>query len=628
MSSTQTFTVLDSEDTFFAQPDSGLVYLWNGCINANKSTSILDYCEENAGRLREKYCKWVYDLGNYVIGGERIVEHLGLNDGFSYWWMTLFVEKSLWKSPSINSAIRLLALEEILLQKKPTQLRFMSADRNLHKSISGLCQNLDIAYEWVCLPKKTSKTQMLRSFYHALPCDLQALISLSRYVLVRWPLKQFGKMKWSGDDNSLFICSYFFNIAPKRAAEGIFYSHYWEGLHGLIERLGLFGNWLQIYYPHYAVSNSQVATDLAQRFNQRHKMQEFHGFLDSYLSWRVVTKVLGRWLKFKFIAWRLRTIKHAFRPQGSKISFWSLMRGDWKSSIYGAAAISNFLWLELFDKAMQDLPHQKKGLYLCENQAWERALIHSWRKHGHGQLIAVPHTTRSFWDLRFFCDDHIFKSLLPYPLPQADLIAVNGKVSLSAFLSENYPRKGLVECEALRYGYLSDYRDRCSSKKIKSGSIKVLILGDYMPSSTSKMLRLLEAAAPKMSVRVDYTIKPHPNFMVKTESNPSLHLNVVTEPLEKILHNFDIAYSSSNTSASVDAYLAGLPVVVVLDETKLNLSPLRNQSGVSFVSSSDDLADALQKQNETQDLSVRDDFFFLDPELPRWKRLLSDEVSI
>ena len=60
------------------------------------------------------------------------------------------------------------------------------------------------------------------------------------------------------------------------------------------------------------------------------------------------------------------------------------MRSDWYASMRGAAAIDSLLFVELFDAALRDLPHQVKGLYLCENQPWEQALIHAWRKYGHG----------------------------------------------------------------------------------------------------------------------------------------------------------------------------------------------------------------------------------------------------
>src|SRR3990172_153193 len=136
----------------------------------------------------------------------------------------------------------------------------------------------------------------------------------------------------------------------------------------------------------------------------------------------------------------------------------------------GPVAISNLLWIELFDVALRDLPHQKKGLYLCENQAWERAFIHAWRKYGHGQLIAVAHSTVRFWDLRYFIDPRTPRSQDPYPMPQADLMALNGKAARDAYLSVDRPKETIVECEALRYGYVIDRRAELAQKAADRGA--------------------------------------------------------------------------------------------------------------------------------------------------------------
>ena len=77
------------------------------------------------------------------------------------------------------------------------------------------------------------------------------------------------------------------------------------------------------------------------------------------------------------------------------------------------------------------------------------------------------------------------------------------------------------------------------------------------------------------------------------------------------------------TSASVEACLAGLPVVVMLDEKDLNFSPLLGESGVLFVSEPNELAEALDRVGHYSELDRdHDEFFFLDPEFSRWKQLL------
>ena len=147
-----TLTIWDSTAE---PPDSeGEVYTWNGYKSKNSVLSLLQYVETHSERLRCKYLAWVHDLGESRIDGKRLIDHLAFDDGLSYWWMTLFVEKSPWKSPSIVDAIRLFALEEIIAQQKPRKLKLVSANQDLHEVLSDLCKSLDISCEWEKLSSK------------------------------------------------------------------------------------------------------------------------------------------------------------------------------------------------------------------------------------------------------------------------------------------------------------------------------------------------------------------------------------------------------------------------------------------------------------------------------------------
>ena len=607
---------------------SGLFYRWNGYAENDSIQCLLTYVEAHGERLRSKYLAWIHDLGECLIDGKRLIDHLAFDNGLSYWWLTLLAEKSPWKSPSIVDAIRLLALEEILLQERPCTFRLVSANRCLHEVLSDLCQNLGIVYEWERLSAPPRRRLSFRGIYHALPPSVTAFIRLTHYVLTRWPFRQAGKSDWFGGAKSLFVCSFFYNVDSSSAKAGDFRSRLWEGLPRLMAQSGCSGNWLHLYIPHVAVSSPRVAMDWVQHFNQQRQEQGFHAFLDAYLSWPVVWRVCKHWVRLSVAFWRLRGMRQGFRPEGSQLSLWPLFRGDWRDSMQGSSAISNLLWIELFDRALRDLPHQDKGVYLCENQPWERALIHAWRNHGHGQLIAVAHSTVRFWDLRYFIDPRTVRSSAPYSIPQPDYTALNGQAAVEAYLAADYPKEAIVECEALRYGYLSNLPPWHSSREVTEAPIRVLILSDYMASGTIKMLKLLEVAVSHISVPATYTVKSHPNYVVKASDYPSLHLSVVIDPLGDVMHSFDVVYSSNMTSAAVDAYLAGLPVVVMLDEAELNFSPLRGLPDVPFVGTAAELAEALQAMS--RGLAGRPDrevFFFLDPELPRWMRILSVATS-
>jgi surface carbohydrate biosynthesis protein (TIGR04326 family) len=506
----------------------------------------------------------------------------------------------------------------------PCKLRLVSRSRRLHETLGALCKKLALDYEWQRGPKWTSRESIPRLLYRSLPHGLRALISLVRYIRLRWPLRAAETSGWLGGDRSLFLCSYFLHLDSHQFESGRFYSHQWEALPRLLKANGIRTNWMQHYLESSVVPNPKVALRLIRSFNECSKEDSFQTFLDAYLSWRIVLRVLKRWAKLNMIAFRLRAIRHACCPGDSNIFLWPIIEDDWHASMRGSVAISNLLWVELFDVALKRMTRQKKGLYLCENQSWERALIHAWRKYKHGQLIAVVHSTVRFWDLRYSTDPRTVRSREPSSLPVADRIALNGPAAVEAYLSTGYPKDAIVECEALRYGYLADTAGLRGATRTEGNPIRVLVLGDFDKSDTIRMLGLLERAAPSLTKPVTYTLKPHPNYLVESAAYPSLQLRIVADPLPKIMQDADIAYAGNTTSAAVDAYLAGLPVVVMLDEMELNYSPLRGKTGVRFVTTPRELAQALEEAPRTNrdSVSASNDFFFLDPELPRWRRLL------
>ncbi len=610
---------------------SGLVYRWNGYGEAAQVRSLLGYVEVHSDRLRRAYLSWVHDLGETCVRGRRVVDHLALANGLSYWWMTLLVEQSPWKSPSMVDAIRVLALEEILSANPPGSVRLVSSDRRLHAVLSDLCRRLSIGYRWERLPPGGAGVPLVERVYRALPYSVQALVSVTRHLRLRWVLTSLARPPWAAGRRARLFCSYFIHLDREAGDRGVFHSRQWEALPKVLHEAGLRANWLQHFLVSETVPTTGVAMTWATRFNQHPDANGAHAFVDTFLSWRILARALAGWLKLAVMATRLRAIRHAFRPHGSQVSLWPLLRHDWHVSMRGHVAMNNLLWIGLSDRALGQLPRQPAGFYLCENQAWERAFVHAWRTHRHGRLLAVAHATVRYWDLRYFTDPRTVRSTAPHAMPRADGVVLNGQAAIEAFRSVEFPEEAIVEGEALRYGYLGFQPATAAGSRLPRDIVRVLVLGDFDAAATVKMLRALDEAAAGLPFPATFTLKPHPNFTPTASEYPALRLAVVTEGLATILAQFDIAFCSNSTSAAVDAYLAGLPVVVMLDDTTLNVSPVRGRSGVSFVSTPAELVDALvacRGAAAPGSTAERDSFFFLDPALPRWRKLLDLDDGI
>ena len=208
-------------------------------------------------------------------------------------------------------------------------------------------------------------------------------------------------------------------------------------------------------------------------------------------------------------------------------------------------------------------------------------------------------------------------------MPQPDLLVRNNVTAGAAFAAVNVQESRIVDCEALRYAHLYDL-ERTDVRRRFDGTLRVLVLGEFRPGPMVKMLRMLADMVEHLDIEMTIAVKPHPISPIRVEDYPSLSLELVTAPLNEIVGDFDVAYSSNGTSAGVDVYLAGLPVVVWLDDNDINLSDLRGQPDVRFVSEAADLADALQAVADGRVASAAPmEFFTLDPGLSRWRRLLA-----
>jgi surface carbohydrate biosynthesis protein (TIGR04326 family) len=140
------------------------------------------------------------------------------------------------------------------------------------------------------------------------------------------------------------------------------------------------------------------------------------------------------------------------------------------------------------------------------------------------------------------------------------------------------------------------------------------------------LLGLLQEAARLLPSEYAFTFKSHPGLAVDLAAYPELRAMETREALSRILGDHDVAVAANSTSAAVDAFVAGVPVIIAVDGDSLNLSPLRGRAGVRFVSTVAELAQSLQTTTAGASPGERADFFFLDRELPRWEHLLAPVV--
>lgn len=604
--------------------------LWRNAIDKSlpKSVSIPSLIEADADSLKSRYLEWVHELGEKKIRGVRLVDYLEARPGFSFWWMTLIVEKcNFSKSPQITDAIRLMAFNDWATDRSIKRVVLVTANLPLAECMRLWCLSSGVTFDFQYLSDETEAPVLTKRLYQSTPYLFRALIWLARYLMDFWQMRGVGLSKWRQTKADITFVSYLFNLVPKALKAGEFESYYWSHLPRDLALEGCKTNWLHLYVKNELLTDSDAAVRAIRQFNSTADSAQTHVTLNTFLSVGVVFRTL---LDAGRLAWRSLGLKRMLSSSSdSKLNFWPLFERDWMLSTYGLTAMSNALTLNLFEAAMKNLPKQRVGMYLQENQGWEFALVSRWKALKHGHLVGVPHSTVRYWDLRYFFDSRSYDTASGCALPIPDKVALNGAAELESYKLGGYPMGKVVEVEALRYLHLADASVRSKIPATSTnGQLRILVLCDYLMSNTQKQMNLLEKAMQFLPKNTIVTVKPHPACPLIAEDYPTLPMVVVTSPIWKLLYSCDVAYTSNATSAAADVYGAGLPVVSMLDLSALNQSPLRGREGVIFVVSAEDLAQALISfLDSSTPLAGERKFFTIDHKLPRWRKLLLGYVG-
>ena len=623
-------------DTASASPPDGewVTVLWRSydLTSVKNSISIPALVEDDALALREQYLAWLYDLGETQIDGIRLIEHIVLDSGLSYWWMTLLTEKSNYsKSKGVEDAIKLMAFVNWCSLHKVERVILHTSNKYLTHCIKAWCYQKSIMFEVHVADDLPRQGGNIKFLYAALPRPLQAIIWLAGYLFKRWPLKGLGTTEWGQTQGEITFFSYLCSISTSKNQSKNAENRYWTKLPTLLKSTGYSTNWLHLYINDGSFKNAREAAQALRALNAREAGKQTHVVLDSFISRNVLTQTLCSWWKLVNKGHYLQKKLAAMSQARSTINAWPLLEQDWLESTIGDIAMSNLLNANLMRSALKRLPHQRSGIYLQENLAWETALIHSWQSKGHGSLVGFPHTTVRFWDLRYFHDRRLYRRTGHHDLPMPDTVAYSGPAVLNAYDLGKYPRSQMTEVEALRYLYLSAPAVRSATLNDVQGdacarSIQVLIMGDYLQKITHLQLRLLIEALPYLPPLV-LVLKPHPLGPINPKDYPELMMQLSTEPIAKLLSACDVAYSSPVTTAALDAYCSGIPIVSALDPNCLNMSPLRGLPNVFFANTPIALANALMSAIKSPRQPLRgQDFFRLDKNLTKWQELFKHET--
>jgi len=600
-----------------------LVINWNSCNEDWKTLSIPNEIENNANQYKNQYLDWVDKLGSTKILGRSLADHLLLRKDFSLWYMSSIVEKSKWKSPAMYQVFQLLALNSILDDIDDIdKIDINISDLNSYRAIKEWCLKSKIKFNLVSIQRKSKFKLLLNNVLNYRPFILTAFIWLIVYCIRRWSRKKIIlNKKLEVREGDVCIISYFFNIDKKKADENTFYTSYWTQLHDLLLKSNKTINWVHLFVKSNEFSTYDSANIFVDQLNADRSNLGSHQLIDNYLSLSIITKTLKDYLRLILISTKLTKVRSNFSTSKTGINFWNVLSDSWGSSLFGKTAISNCLYLNIFEKIFKEMPKQSQGLYLLENQPWEKCMIYAWRKYGHGQIIGVPHASVSYWDLRYSLHSNDYLNFNANSSLFPDNVALNGKAAVNMYIEDGLPFDRIIEVEALRYLYLSNLKTKPMT--VVDDGINLLVLGGHDLHSNRIQMELLINCLELIDRKVNILLKPHPLSLIQKSDYPNLNFQVTFSPLNEIISKYNVVFSSNQTAAAVDVYLSQKKVLIMKDCNTFNMSALRGFEGVNFVKTPKELAGFLSENTNELSMLVDQDFFFLDNELPKWRKLLN-----
>lgn len=596
-------------------------------VNNAEVFSVPKELDDNFTRYKNKYLVWLSNFKNLKNNDVTLLNLFKLRADFSMWWMSLLVEKSQWKSPNLNLVFRLLALHAYLQDIKNDSINEVNLNLDDH-AVQTILQTW-FKKNWPEVKVTAVKRSAFNLFFKRIGLSFYKKVRLIAFMIYQFfnviTIKSAPNFPVTKSQVSIF--SYFFNVDRKMLEKGRFESSYWGSLPQLLTEFDHTYNWHHIYVRHFIPGGVKRIQRFLSGINHKNTNKEYHSLIQSNLTLKLYFRSVFDAFNLRKTCNRIYAVEKHFVIDGG-FNFWVLLQNDWFESFKGKVAFENCLALNSFEKLCSDLNYQRLGLYLLENQGWERALIYSWKKFGHGQLVGVQHAAMSVGDLRHYHHSSEYNSKqLQLPLP--DFIGVNGNASLSLFKDSEFPEKKLLKLEALRYLYLNNI-SKTHESPITSGTCRLLVLGDYLPDVSIKLMDFLNDALDSLKIDLEISIKSHPAYSIELSSWPKINVNIIDAPLSQIHNQYDVALTSSSTSACLDVFFAKKPIIIMRDPEKINLSPLKYFSGVRFLSLPEELAGYLNSYNGVLEYEVSNsvnDFFYLDETLPNYREILKS-ISI
>ena len=554
----------------------------------NYEIDLKEYIELNSYELKKKYLDLVNDLSNIKINKKKLKDHYSYCNNHSLWEMSLIAEKNTLKSNKIFSVIKFIACLKIIKKFHNKKIILTLYDYDLQKSLKNLNKKNLIFINYI---KKNEDY-----LYH-----LKTLIKITKFITVNFFLNK-KKSNYSNFRNTdVLILSYFshFKIKSKN-----FISITWSGISKIISKRI---SWVYIFFEN---KNFKKRNDLLK--NKFYHIKNIE-FIYDFLSAKILIKAFLSYFKYLFKYSFI--LKNILKVQNIYIkNLIQIQDSDFKESFYGYNLFLNLVWINLFDTFLSKISNKKIGLYLFENQNWEKAFVVSWKNNNHGKLVGYISTTINFWHLNYYHSPNSYRTNNQKFSP--DLILSNSHINSLELKKFNYYNFKINEVESLRYNYLQHSQIK---KKIILSNNNLVFLSGVIDEINQSFLDFFNSYQ-KVNIGSKLFVRPHPasNFFYRKDLIEKYNYQIVTSDVPGLANRFDKIICCSSTSIGIEFLSLGIDIMIFDSNISLDLSPYKGFD-LFYLKRIEQIDQFRHSQSRTKKFRK---FFFYGDNLKKWKSCL------
>lgn len=610
--------------------------LWSsvGTEGANPdAVSLPTEIQKHEEALRAAYLAWVLRVGNFPVAGSNVEQRLAIRSDLSYWWMTLPAQFPFWEDSPVPGMIKMFALAEVCHRNNINVIRAVGGSAVLREALARWCRNtgkslhfvdslepLSIQRRWV-LRMRNRAIKYTRHSAFAVRANIGSIVRAIGSLVLGLASSLLQPM-WRDDPSTsvereargVTFIDYVGQGEVDSMASGRFTSRYWGPLVDLVASQRD-STWLHRRVDGVRCCPPTGGPTGASHLDVTHSPSTKHrtrGALDLML---VALKSI-----------RISSQPGIFVDPETGVDAWPLVRKTWAQAFFGANGLATLTWLRSIESDLKSIKFQENAVLLYENQPWELCLMSAWRRHCNRPLVGFAHTTIRFWDLRYAIPGMalgIPSDLCPVP----DLIAVNGPAARKAARGFGIPDDRLVDVEAVRYLSEIPGYPRVPIKSRSLGSpLRVLLLGEYDSNAFQRQLHFINTVYDPPVGDVTFVVRPHPAQRSFMSPSSSFALCPPSSSLAECIEQCDGVLVGETSSVVLEALNSGLPLAIMADSMMLPTNPISAWSSNFTLSTPADLRKWLESLLQNPHALVPSvspkDYYFLDPDLPRWAEVL------